>query len=832
MSSADGQPIRVLHVDNEPDFADLVATYLERSHDDIDVETATDAAEGLDVLAETPVDCIVSDHDMPGMDGLDFLRAVRGDYPDLPFLLFTGKGNEEIASDAISAGVTEYLQKGTGTDQYAVLANRIERAVSEYRAKNALEESERMLSTLISNLPGMAYRCLNKPGWPMEFVSDGCRELTGYNADALTDGDIVWGQDILVEGDRDELWETVQAALDAGEPFEVTYRIETADGNEKWAWEQGRGVYEGGDLIALEGIILDVDTRLIDPTDRQTGRTLTENVTGRERVLERVGDGFLALDGEWTITYANDRAAELVERDSEGLVGEQMWDVFPAGVGSDFETEYEAAMETQQPAQFEAYYEPLESWFEVRAFPGEHGLSIYFRDVTERREREDRLERYRTLVENVGDPMYVLDYDGTITMANQAMADHLGYDRAEIVGSHSTRFMPEADVERGTEILFELMDSERTWATFEMETIHADGTRTINEDKIAALTDEGEFVGSVGVIRDITDRKARERELERYETIIQTVEDPVYALDAEGRFAFVNEAVEPLTGYTPEELIGESVTTLVDADDYRAGVEMVQTLLEEPERTYVTYEIDLRTKDGDAVAAENHIALLPPDDDEFTGTAGVIRDITDRKEREQRLEEFASVVSHDLQSPLNVITGRAELALDTGDFGHIENILDAADRMDALIDSLLTLARQGQVVGDVEDTSLTTVTEQAWQQVRTSEASLELRDDLLLEADSDRLRELLENLLSNAVTHGGEDVTVVVGASEEGFYVADDGSGIPAERQSKVFEHGHSTSDDGTGLGLTIVQRIADAHGWSVTVTDSESGGARFEFSV
>jgi len=365
-----------------------------------------------------------------------------------------------------------------------------------------------------------------------------------------------------------------------------------------------------------------------------------------------------------------------------------------------------------------------------------------------------------------------------------------------------------------------------------METIHADGTRTINEDKIAPLTNEGEFVGSVGVIRDITDRKARERELERYETIIQTVEDPVYALDAQGRFAFVNEAVEPLTGYTPEELIGESVTTLIDEDDYRTGVEMVQRLLEEPERTYVTYEITLQTKDGGTVAAENHIAVLPSDDGAFTGTAGVIRDITDRKEREQRLEEFASVVSHDLQSPLNVITGRAELALDTGEIHHVENILDAADRMDALIDSLLTLAQQGQVVGDVEDTSLTTVAEQAWQQVQTSEASLELRDDLSLEADPDRLRELLENLLSNAVTHGGEDATVAVGTTEEGFYVDDDGSGIPAERQSKVFEHGHSTSDDGTGLGLTIVQRIADAHGWSVTVTDSESGGARFEFSV
>jgi PAS domain S-box-containing protein len=833
MSSAGGQQINVLHVDDEPDFADLVATYLKRRHEDICVETATDAKEGLNVLAEASIDCIVSDHDMPGMDGLDFLRAVRDDYPDLPFILFTGKGNEEIASDAISAGVTEYLQKGTGTDQYAVLANRIERAVSEYRAKNALEESERMLSTLISNLPGMAYRSRNKPGWPMEFVSEGCRELTGYDQAALAAGDVVWGEDVLLDDDREELWETVQSALETRDPFEVTYRIETAAGELKWVWEQGRGVYDGDELIALEGIILDVDTRLIETNDDQlTGRTLSEGVTGRERVFERVGDGFLALDDAWTIAYANSRAAEMVEHDAETLVGESLWDVFPEAVGSDFEAQYESAMETQEPVQFEAYYEPLESWFEVRAFPGEHGLSIYFRDVTGRRERETRLERYRMLVENVGDPMYVLDHEGMITIANQAMADHLGYDREEIVGAHATMFMPEDDVERGTEILMDLLDSDQTWAAFEMETVHADGTRTINEDKIATLTDDGVFVGSVGVIRDISDRKARERELERYETIIQAVDDPVYALDSDGQFTFVNEAVEPLTGYTPEELVGESVTVLVDEDDHRAGVETVQQLLENPDLTYATYEIDLETKDGETVPAENHIALLAPDDSTFTGTAGVIRDITERKRRERRLEEFASVVSHDLQSPLNVVTGRAELALETGDLDHVESIPAAADRMDELIDDLLTLAQQGEVVGEFEEADLSAVAETAWQQVRTDEATLAVDATRSLEADSDRLRELLENLFSNAVTHGGADVTVEVGTTDSGFYVADDGTGVPTDQQSAIFEHGHTTSEDGTGLGLAIVSRIVDAHGWDVRVTDSDEGGARFEFTV
>ena len=117
------ETIRVLHVDDDPDLADMVAAFLEREDDRITVRTAPSARDGLDLLTEHEVDCIVSDHDMPGQNGIEFLRAVRKERPNLPFILYTGKGSEEVASDAISAGVTDYLQKESNTDQYAVLAN-------------------------------------------------------------------------------------------------------------------------------------------------------------------------------------------------------------------------------------------------------------------------------------------------------------------------------------------------------------------------------------------------------------------------------------------------------------------------------------------------------------------------------------------------------------------------------------------------------------------------------------------------------------------------------------------------------------------------------------
>jgi len=131
--------IHVLHVDDDREFVELAQLMLERESEALSVTVETSAAAGLDRLDSSPVDCVVSDYDMPGTDGLEFLRAVRERDPDLPFVLFTGKGSEEIASAAVSAGVSDYLQKVTGTDQYAVLANRIENLVTQSRAEETLE---------------------------------------------------------------------------------------------------------------------------------------------------------------------------------------------------------------------------------------------------------------------------------------------------------------------------------------------------------------------------------------------------------------------------------------------------------------------------------------------------------------------------------------------------------------------------------------------------------------------------------------------------------------------------------------------------------------------
>jgi len=221
------------------------------------------------------------------------------------------------------------------------------------------------------------------------------------------------------------------------------------------------------------------------------------------------------------------------------------------------------------------------------------------------------------------------------------------------------------------------------------------------------------------------------------------------------------------------------------------------------------------------------------------------RTAIDRIEREEaltrkteRLEEFASFVSHDLRNPLNVATLRTQLLAEDCDSEHLDGLEGALDRMERLIDELLALARQGDTIGDTEPVSLDGVVTRAWSNVDTEDAALECQTDRTLYADRNRLTAVLENLVRNAIEHGSDDesdvsVTIRVGDSPDGtgFYVADDGEGIPESEREQVFQSGYSTVDDGTGFGLTIVRDIVEAHDWEIRVTDSADNGARFDIT-
>lgn len=143
------RPARVLHVDDEPDFVEMTAIFLERIQDQFTVISETSAEAGLNRLEDEQIDCVISDYQMPRMDGIEFLQAVREDHPDLPFILCTARGSEEVASEAIAAGVTDYIQKGSDTDHYEVLANRVLNAIEQYQTREQLWDTLSWSHTLM-----------------------------------------------------------------------------------------------------------------------------------------------------------------------------------------------------------------------------------------------------------------------------------------------------------------------------------------------------------------------------------------------------------------------------------------------------------------------------------------------------------------------------------------------------------------------------------------------------------------------------------------------------------------------------------------------------------
>ena len=336
------------------------------------------------------------------------------------------------------------------------------------------------------------------------------------------------------------------------------------------------------------------------------------------------------------------------------------------------------------------------------------------------------------------------------------------------------------------------------------------------------------------------------------ETVIDTVRDGILVVDCDGYVVDSNPAAKELLG-VEGTLIGSSIDErLSGLPPFLSAYEKL-TDAEETTSQHITY-------------GDKHIQVkatpITDDRDRHVGWLFLLQDVTERVRRERELEQqiekldtFASIVSHDLRNPINVARGFTQQARVTGELDHLDKTEDALERMEDIIEDVLALTREGQEVTDPAEVSLSAIAENAWDTVETGGAELEMTDnalDALVVADDDRLQRLFENLFRNSIEHGVPDETsdetedqtddeqfatghrVTVDTREESggtltITVGDNGVGIPPEEREKVLEDGYTTG--GTGLGLTIVQQIADAHGWELDVTESETGGAAFEFS-
>ena len=610
--------VEVLCVDDEPNLLDLTETFLGRESDRIRVRTATTADEALGVLESRDVDCVVSDYDLEHRTGLAFLRSVRDAHPHLPFVLFTGKGSEAVAADAISAGVTDYLQKG-GREQYARLANRVERAVDAARAERELERTREKTARLHDLAADVA---------------------NATSRDAVVDAALDAADDILdfhVYGlyeAVDDHFEPVGAA--SNEPDSLPGLDEGVLG----------ATYQRGESFKIDDVI----AHDVAAPDQSSFRSAVSVPVGDAYVFQAIS----ADPGAFTT--ADLELTELLVRHVEEA----------------------------------------------------------FARLEREREHRRTTEQLEAILENTTANVYIKDTEGRYELANERFCEVLDVEEEELLGCTD----------------WEVQDEE--------------------------------FAAAVRA----NDRRALEEE----------------------------RAIE------------------VEEDAYR----------NERRRTYYSVKVPLFDDDGDP-----------------TGVCGISTDITEVKERERelekqrnRLDEFASVLAHDLRGPLSVADGYRELVAVDVDDERLAEIGKAHDRMDELIDDVLSLAREGERDVDTRTVSITDVARSAQSAVELpDDVTVEFEGDATVEADPSRLRRVFENCFRNAVEHGGSTTTIRVAVLEDGFAIADDGDGVPADARDDLFEYGVSDGD-GTGIGLAVVREIVAAHDWSVRCTESDAGGARFEVTT
>ena len=1023
-------PIRVLHVDDEPGFAEVTAEFLEREDDSITVETVVRVSEARDRLSEGDIDCIVSDYDMPETNGIEFLERVRELDPQLPFILFTGKGSEEIASDAISAGVTDYLQKESATSQYTVLANRIRNAVERHRTKHEVEASQNRLSLFIEQSP------LGVLEYDETFeivrVNKKAEEILGYSEAELRGH--TW-EKLVTEDSYDDVDELTDDLADGAGGYHSIDQNVRKDGDRiTCEWHNRIVTDDDGNTVAVFSLFQDVTER------RNREERLAETTARLEALFGNSPDGICVHDTDGTILEVNPQLCRKTGYEASELTGTKMWeldtDADPGAARALW-----AEMDVGDRRRIEGRYRRADgSTFPVGVhirrlnLDGDDRFVAICRDISARKEHEadlDAAEERRREIHRIT-AATDRDPDETLVRLLELGRDALGMENGHIVevdresGRHEVRFAVGSDlVEAGSETELSETFCHRTVETDEIVDFTATGA-AVDDGAIyerwnvgcyagAKLVVDGGLFGTVCFVareprpeplsgsdralvellgRCVSHVLERRTARRKRDAILDRMTDAVFAVDREWRIEYANdrgrafvgsdatsdtdpegirlwEAIPEAVGtafhaactdamedgelasfegyYPPDdrwldvrvypsetgvsvylrdvtdehrrkEAIADRQQVLRDIYDAISDTDLpferrVESLIDIGRRITGTEQGTLSKIDGDdyvfevvgasealasagdtvdldgtncerTVRTEESVVLadIAEDAPELTDRAGytesgiecyigtpiVVEGSVDRtfcfydtnpraepfsewqvtvvdlmgkwisyelnrqrtetrlRDQNERLEEFTSVVSHDLRNPLSVASGNLELAREDCDSDRLDAVEEALDRMETLIENLLSLAREGDSVSDPARVDIGDAAEQYWRSVDTADGDLVAEADLTVEADPSRLARLFENLFRNSVEHGGS--TVTVGEMEGGFYVADDGPGIPEDQRRKVFETGYSDAG-GTGFGLAIVERIADAHGWTVHATESAGGGARFEFT-
>jgi PAS domain S-box-containing protein len=500
-------PIRVLHVDDKPELADLAATFLERESDRMSVQTATSPSDGLERLADGDIDCIVSDYDMPGTNGIEFLDAVRDDYPDLPFILFTGKGSEEIASEAISAGVTDYLQKGSGSSQYTVLANRISNSVDQHRSRQAVQETERKLTELAERTDDILFM-FNGDWSELLFINSAYEDIWDGSIDQLED-DPTSFLDLIHPEDRENARASMEELLN-GNSSELEYRVELQDGERRWVHGETKPILDDDGTVArIVGVVRDIT----EQKERELQlETIVGNLPGyvyRHAYEPEYPLKFVKGDAELITGYTSTELEEQVVQAEEIIHPDDR---------SDLWSEHLEGLESN--GSFDSTYRIITKDGDVRwirdqgqlienPVTGEELIDGFITDVSEKVQRERKIRNQQQFIDKslnaLQDMFYAVSEDGNLHRWNERVAAVTGYTDEELDEMDATELFVAEHRDRISEGVMEVMQTGS--ATVQADILTVDGERRSFEFRGTRVTDpSGDEVVAVGIGRAIPER--------------------------------------------------------------------------------------------------------------------------------------------------------------------------------------------------------------------------------------------------------------------------------------------------------------------------------------
>ncbi|ACL16952.1 response regulator [Methanosphaerula palustris] len=854
----------LLYVDDEPALLELGKIFLEFTGEFV-VQTASSVLEGIEALRCRSFDAVVSDYQMPEIDGISFLKQVRSLFGDLPFILFTGRGREDVVIEAIKNGADFYLQKGgEPRPQFSELTNQIRQAIRRRRAEISLRESEERFRGMAERSSDLILVC--DPDLRITYVSPSSTKILGLDPAELIG---VRAEDsVFFPGDFERFQEAVAKMPDHSQTG-VELRMMKKDSS--WVVVSMRG-----SAIIRDGIKSGVQVQGRDITDQKRAEEALARSERRLRALfSAMTDQILTLDYEGRFQEVAPTSPDLIHRIPDAYLGKTVHEVFPQNLADQFLRGIRQTLTTGRTTPLEYSLTIAGTWHWYTALisrlskktvlfvsrdvtdqkNGEESLKAAYEEIAaseeEIRQQYDSLtksemalrnseEAYRTIFEHTGTAMVQVGSDLAISLVNGTFEDITGYSRDELEGKrYLTDFVVPGD--RARVLAYHRAISaplRQNPLQYEFRFVRQDGGERSILSTVGVLPQTGQAVAS---LVDITAIKNLEGELraseERFRMLFEHAPVAYHSLNPEGRLIAVNQAWLDEMGYTREEVIGHPFSELVVESSREHFKNLFSRLVDR--RQIRGNEYQLIRRDGTQFLALCEVTAAYGRNMGLKQVHCMIINRSERMQVEQALRQanrqlnlMTSVTRHDILNQIMVIQAYLDLLDEEVRPEGTSTILTKLNGATGAIKNQIEFTRVYRDLGYHPPHWHPLVdllpTQDLPENIRftTSVEGIEVFADQLM-------AKVFFNLLDNAMRHG-ERVTEIrfsAGRQRENLVLSweDDGVGVPVREKERIFERGVGKN---TGLGLFLVREILAITGITIREAGTPGVGARFLITV